>query len=34
MPSSDITREYAHESAICKALAERGWTYELSLIHI
>ena len=28
MPSSDITREYAHESAICNALAERGWTYE------
>lgn len=28
MPSSDITREKAHESAICNALAERGWTYE------
>ena len=28
MTNTEITREKAHESAICKALAERGWTYE------
>ena len=28
MSRTDITRESAHESVICNALAERGWTYE------
>ena len=28
MTNTEITREKAHESAICNALAERGWTYE------
>lgn len=28
MTNTEITREKTHESAICNALAERGWTYE------
>ncbi|MDK8890287.1 hypothetical protein QQA05_02555 [Corynebacterium macclintockiae] len=28
MTNTEITREKAHESSICNALAERGWTYE------